>query len=1018
MRPLQLSMTAFGPFPGTEQIDFAQLGENPLFLINGPTGSGKTTILDALCFALYGKTTGDERDGSQMCCDLALAETLTEVTLSFELAGSRYRIRRLPEQQRPKARGAGTTSQSPEAQLYELFADGSEKLLVSTKITEATRYVEELTGLSVDQFRQVMVLPQGKFRQLLLAESSEREKIFSQLFQTRIYKRLEEHLKERSAVIRRAREKQLDLQQGLLEGADLESLEALAAELQGLEPQVMAATGQKHQLEQNYIQAGRALQQAQSLADEFNRLQQLTAQLAELEQQKETIAQARLRLADNEQAQQLKPLFVEQLRCGVELQRLQTAQENARQLLAKATLARDQTSKHLRDAEALQPTIDQAKGRLVQLSGYRLRSTRLSEAQQQLELKQQQLRTVETEQQLFTENLQRLISQQEINEQQQRLLQQRQTTLVEKQLNLKFLAEQQEISNELTILSQQRLLLQQQLQQAENNGKQRREQAEQLEQQAKQLEHAWHLGQAAILAAELRSGKACPVCGSVEHPIPAHSETPLPTQQQLEQVRSQLQGANLSLAEAREAYAAGRQNLTHCEEQIGIKQARLASQGDLSLKELESQHRQLEIEVGQLLTEGRQLEKLLQGLQQSKQQEVVARQQLDKVTTAVSTQAAELATATSRLQSAEQELPQDYRQPGALELALTAVEAEITRLQNNLVAARNKHQQACGQGEAANATLLGVKQAVQLAEELLNVARGSAASALAASAFSDEQAYQQALLPELAVAQLKADVATYDASYQRLAGAHDQQQAALQGKSLPELAQFEAALQEAEVNKRSSEALWQKLAGRLKVLEGTREKLQTASKQQAELDRQYAIIGTLSDVANGQTGNKISLQRFVLSVLLDDVLIAASQRLSLMSKGRYQLLRKEDRAKGNKASGLELEVEDAYTGKLRSVATLSGGESFMAALSLALGLSDVVQAYAGGIRLDTLFIDEGFGSLDPESLDLAIRTLIDLQTAGRMVGIISHVAELKEQLPLRIDVLTDRLGSYTQLVTG
>jgi exonuclease SbcC len=149
----------------------------------------------------------------------------------------------------------------------------------------------------------------------------------------------------------------------------------------------------------------------------------------------------------------------------------------------------------------------------------------------------------------------------------------------------------------------------------------------------------------------------------------------------------------------------------------------------------------------------------------------------------------------------------------------------------------------------------------------------------------------------------------------------------------------------------------------------------------------------------------------VLSVLLDDVLIEASHRLALMSKGRYRLLRKEERAKGNKASGLDLEVEDAYSGRVRAVATLSGGESFMAALSLALGLSDVVQAYAGGIRLDTLFIDEGFGSLDPESLDLAIRTLTDLQKSGRMVGIISHVSELKEQIPARIDIEASELGS-------
>ncbi|MEJ2200845.1 MAG: SMC family ATPase, partial [Desulfuromonadaceae bacterium] len=231
MRPLSLAITAFGPFPGTETIDFTALGENPLFLINGPTGSGKTTILDAICFALYGKTTGDEREGTQMRCDLAAADRLTEVVFTFELQGCRLRIRRVPEQQRPKSRGEGTTTQAPEAQLSELLADGSERLLVAGKVSEATREIEELTGLSVDQFRQVMVLPQGKFRQLLLADSNEREKIFSQLFQTRIYQRLEESLKARAADIRRERERQLQLQQGIMEGAEVENVEALELEL-------------------------------------------------------------------------------------------------------------------------------------------------------------------------------------------------------------------------------------------------------------------------------------------------------------------------------------------------------------------------------------------------------------------------------------------------------------------------------------------------------------------------------------------------------------------------------------------------------------------------------------------------------------------------------------------------------------------------------------------------------------------------------------------------------------------
>ncbi len=287
--------------------------------------------------------------------------------------------------------------------------------------------------------------------------------------------------------------------------------------------------------------------------------------------------------------------------------------------------------------------------------------------------------------------------------------------------------------------------------------------------------------------------------------------------------------------------------------------------------------------------------------------------------------------------------------------------------------------------------------------------------ALADSSFADEQAFQQARLTEPQQQALRDQVSSYHDQVNTLQGRLQQQQELLADKKRPDLAQLDQDYSAEKQQYADAEQGWRKLASRQEALQSVNEKLQKEYQTYAELQQQYAIYGTLSDVASGRHHHKISLQRFVLSVLLDDVLLQASQRLSVMSGGRYQLFRRDTRSKGKAASGLELDVEDAYTGKTRPVATLSGGESFMAALSLALGLSDVVQAYAGGIRLDMLFIDEGFGSLDQESLDLAIRTLIDLQASGRMIGIISHVAELKEQMALRIDVSSTRNGSRISL---
>jgi exonuclease SbcC len=291
-------------------------------------------------------------------------------------------------------------------------------------------------------------------------------------------------------------------------------------------------------------------------------------------------------------------------------------------------------------------------------------------------------------------------------------------------------------------------------------------------------------------------------------------------------------------------------------------------------------------------------------------------------------------------------------------------------------------------------------------------------TALIASCFNDVSAFQAALLTAFAQDTIKQIIETFNTELIGLNVIVTQLKSELVAQILPDLTQVEQVLSQRKTEFTLADTAWRVLEERNNLLTQIKKQLTAIKVQTDNLNGQYAIIGTLSDVANGVTGKRISLQRFVLSVLLDDVLIQASLRLNLMSKGRYRLLRRQDAIGGNAAAGLDLEVEDSYTDKSRPVATLSGGESFMAALSLALGLSDVVQSYAGGIKLDTLFIDEGFGSLDPESLDLAIKTLIDLQSSGRMIGIISHVSELKEQMALRIDVKSARDGSSITTVTN
>ena len=1018
MRPLSLTMTAFGPFPGTETVDFEKFGDAPLFLINGPTGSGKTTILDAICFALYGQTTGDEREGSQMRCDLAPAETLAEVSLTFELAGQHYRIRRVPEQLKPKLRGEGTTSHSTEAQLWSLNSAGEEQLIVARKVKDATAEIENRTGLNADQFRQVMVLPQGKFRQLLMADSKDREQIFSQLFQTQVYKKLEDNLKAQSAEIRREVERSRQVQVGILESAELEDQQALAEELAALKPLCDESSELKRLKNNSLLVISNKLHEANSLLVSFENLAKAESQQQQLVDKKNAVDAQRGQLKQAEQAQKIKPEFDQVERNQLALSETKEQRQQATQQQGVCKSALESADKNNNEAEAKRGQLDASKQQLTTLNSYHERG-------EQLVLVQADLRATTTAEGTARDNARRaatslrtIIVKREKAEVQQQGIQRQLGTLSAKQLQLKSLADQLTDKGTLLDLQKQVQQAQQQLDEAKEQGKKLGDQHKQFATKTKILELAWHQGQAAILAQDLKVGQPCPVCGSSEHPQPAQSEQPLPTQVQLDQARDNQQLALDRLTDARENYAGLKSHLDALQKQCGQASVKLAEVANLPVDQLQQQHHTLQQDVTTLLKQQEQLTQLEEGIVELKASEEQARTTLDAATKQASELASQLATAGSRVSAAEQELPEQYRQAGALQAAIAQVQNTIAAVEQQLKQARDAYDQASAAWQAARATAQAADKAQEKSATLLQQANDAWSAILQSSCFESQQDYSSAGLSETDFKTLQQAIAEYDAECQRVSGSIEQQQKTLEGQQKPDIVKFEAAQEVAEREKREAEDRWLVLDKRLTALQNTQNKLAEAQESCKALEDEYKVIGTLSDVANGQTGDKVSLQRFVLSVLLDDVLLEASQRLSMMSKGRYQLLRKEDRSKGNKASGLDLEVEDAYTGKVRPVATLSGGESFMAALAMALGLSDVVQAYAGGIRLDTLFIDEGFGSLDPESLDLAVRTLIDLQASGRMVGVISHVPDLKEQMSQRLDVIAGREGSSVRLVTG
>lgn len=1016
MKPLKLTLQAFGPFAGTEEVDFTLLGANPLFLINGPTGAGKSSILDGICFSLYGHTTGAEREPSQMRCDFADPTLITEVSFEFSLGDKRYRTRRVPMQEKPKKYAEGTTTQVAEAQLWEL--DGSEegKLLVSKSVSDANIEIKRLIGLDIDQFRQVMVLPQGKFRDLLLADSRDREKIFSQLFQTSIYKRIEDQLRSKASRIKQDVENHQNQIRGILQAAEVNTEDEVTDVLATLAPELSNALQARTKAESDKKASETERDQAEQLIKRFNELGQKQTRLATKIEEEPTIKSKQQNLDRAIHARTLKPLYANAQAEAAALNKLQQELTTSADHLKKAA-QREKTS-----AQALA----QAKRNAGEITALTKQQLELEQLEKQcIELQQAQALLATAEAELKTSSA-HLGSQQELQktlnaeleagEMSIKTIQSELESLAEKQIALNSLGNQLDQRQELEASRQQEIIQAEAEAASQQDYKNAEEFFKQSESAVKRTELDWYAGQAALLARELKTDEPCPVCGSREHPSPAVNDKEMVDMVDVDRARAAEDAARTTMNSARQTWDRAINALAQTRKECQRLTTQLGSLADDKLTALQATCNKGKDELAGLLAKQKKQRQLQERIEVIRAEQAPLNVELESASQQVAEHNEQVIGIRARVDQLLASIPEALREAEALEEKLSAVKSRMNHLAEALE--KSELEQIDARSEFDKLTSYQDALAKQLSDQTKQTRETSAAwaEAIRKSLFGTTEEFQAAVLEEGEQEALKLAINAYRSELDALKGAIQQMQNDVAAKEKPELESIEIILGEKTDVYNQADETWRALTARNNQLKEIQKKLAQAHKKNEALEAEYRVIGTLSEVANGQTGNKISLQRFVLSVLLDDVLIQASQRLTLMSKGRYQLVRKEDRAKGNKASGLELEVEDGYTGKTRPVATLSGGESFMAALSLALGLSDVVQSYAGGIKLDTLFIDEGFGSLDSESLDLAIQTLIDLQASGRMIGIISHVSELKEQMALRLDVVIGGSGSHISTI--
>ena len=1005
MRPIYLEMHAFGPYAGKQAVDFTQLGTRNVFLIYGPTGAGKTTVLDAICYALYGDTSGSRRSGAHMRSEYASPQEPTSVCFVFAIGSACYRVERQPEQEIAKKRGHGLKHAAAAAVLYACKPNGETTQVLAAK--NVTAAVENLLGFKSEQFRQVVLLPQGDFRKLLLASSSERQQIMQTLFHTQRYAMLQELAKKQYDAIAKsysllADRTQQTLQQ--LEVASAADLQTKLADMQHI----------KEEQEQ-------ALQQARADRDAYQKTVQAAQMLYGHWQTVKAKRQEAARLAEQKDIYDAKRVHVEQLR------RVQVLAEPMQQLDEILAQGKAKGS----EADDMAALVQQAAARYarVQKQDKELQEKQtLMQAEKEECLHLQGLTDkVKAYAALCAEehNVARLVQQAEADWQRVR----NEADAVRKQLEegrrvlrrqAEWIAEwekakgkvkevydrwQQEVRIEE--VNKTLAVQQQRWKDAKAQEKAAAEAANNSRLNYEAVQSLFLQGQAAVLAADLQDGMPCPVCGATHHPQPAAAMEQMPRKEDVERRKQAAdaseqirQHAALAARQRETEYKAGQSQYQSLRQQYPFEGDSAAWQRQYAVWDERQQALAKQVE------EAAALQQKTAAWEERQVQLQADEETMRHSVETVRLQAARIAEGKEK---AETDIPKIYRNEKKL-LERIAVLANHVQSYEKAV------------GESSKAILEATKELTKYQEQHASLQKQvqalrdqyvQAAAVLrqrVAAAGLESVAVCRQLQHEVVLMQEEEeDVASYDKKVQQVQGQIAQEETAISGQPEPVMAHYTAVLQEKNDTCRRLAEEGARHCTQMEQLTAIQKQLADWQQKQDMLTKQYKTVGAVYElIAGKQTG--VNFERYVLGALLDEVLAAANVRLGGMSRHRYELQRSKTwDDKRVKQIGLDIEVFDNFTGYARPANTLSGGETFLASLSLALGLADVVQTYSGGIHLDTIFIDEGFGTLDGETLDFALKALLNLRVGGRLVGIISHVPELKERIDARLAVhKTDR----------
>ncbi|CUQ19993.1 AAA family ATPase [Clostridium baratii] len=1033
MRPVNLIISAFGPYAKRQELDFEKLNGRNIFVITGTTGAGKTTIFDAISYALYGEASGESRENDSLRSHFAESDVETFVELDFELRGEVYKIRRSPKQPKKKVRGEGFTEKDAEAVLE------MPKGKVISGVNNVNEKINEILGINKAQFKQIVMLPQGEFKKLLLANSVEREDVFRKIFNTYNFESIQKSLKEKALNLSKDRNLCKDRMK-----THLNNIQGKHNIQIGEYIDFLGVINELNELiakeEEAYRENESNIKRIKAKLEEKNKEKLIAVQNNEMLIEKEQSLKALDELLLKKESIEKSKILSDRAKKAKEVSYIEKEYIEKANYLSRKETEENECNKNV---ETLKEKLVELQEAVKNEENKGIYRDKLSEEIGHLKTLEPKIRDYDNIKKLILELEKKSIEVKELinkKDEETKLLK---TNKDKREQELKDISELQlrkvnldnEIENKTKLINEARdafktIDLYEKLKVEHNKIKDKYLKQEDIFKKIKHeyehMEDVYRKEQAGILADSLKDGEACPVCGSLNHPNKAvKSNDNIPTEEELKSKKAEFEKHQLennnTMMELTKINSEASNILENCNKSLSklsndisinpnydssskeeVKNIGINLKSNIEvlnneIKEIENKINKKEDMESELLKIDGALnknEELINSLKES-DKDIYAKLQANKAS----------------LEELERDIPKDIISVDCLNKTIDNKVLELENSKNRLKLVIKNRDESLNMLEGEKAKVKEIIKNIKEASVELNEKNKLFIDSIKTNGFESKEDYIEAKEYIEKINDLDKEIESYNNELSLM-----KEKNKTLNEKCKDLISININVIDEEIKeiRKEEELKTEEVKNEHSILQNNKNVLKKVIELNKEFNKkeeEYKVIGELADLANGKKSPYISFERYVLASYFQDIIDAANLRLEKMTGERFSLKRKTSKSKGAGQKGLELEIYDNYTASSRDVSSLSGGESFKASLSLALGLSDVVQASSGGVSLETMFVDEGFGTLDPQSLDNAIDSLLELQKGGRLVGIISHVQELKERVDAKIEVVSTKEGS-------